>query len=165
MRVYVESLLPCAPEAVWDEVQTSALLLEVARPLVVLRPVDDAGFPERWRQDGTVRCRSYLFGVIPLGTRTLTHERVDPGQYEIQSREHDPLVRRWDHMIRVRPAAGGRTWYSDEIEIEAGLLTPVVWLFAQLFYRHRQRRWQTVARRLSAARAPGAPVTDPVPAP
>jgi hypothetical protein len=38
---------------------------------------------------------------------------------------------------------------SDEIEIEAGWLTFFVWLFAQWFYRHRQRKWRNVARRLS----------------
>jgi len=36
--------------------------------------------------------------------------------------------------------------YTDEIEIQAGWLTPGIWLFAQLFYRHRQRRWKALLR-------------------
>jgi len=31
------------------------------------------------------------------------------------------------------------------VTIKAGVLTPFVWLFARLFYAHRQRRWATLA--------------------
>jgi hypothetical protein len=89
--------------------------------------------------------------VVPLGTHALTIERIDPAAREIQSREHDRLVHRWDHLIRVRATADGRTRYSDDIDIGAGPLTPLVWLFANFFYRHRQRKWRLVAKRLSCA--------------
>jgi hypothetical protein len=149
MRVYVACVLNCPPDRVWNEVQKSALLREVCRPLIRFAPVDPPQFPDTWIEGGTIRCRSFLFGFIPLGTRTLFAERIDQAAHEIQSRERDPLIRRWDHLIRVRPADGGRTRYSDEIVIEAGMITPLVWSFAQWFYRHRQRRWHRVAQRLA----------------
>jgi hypothetical protein len=149
MRVYVESVLPCTPEQAWDEVQKSALLLEVMFPLARLVPVDPVAFPERWQQGSPVRCKTYLFGFIPLGTRVLLFEGIDPEAREIQTREHDPLIRKWDHLIRVRPAAEGHCLYSDEIEIDAGVLTFLVWLFASWFYRHRHKRWRRVAKRLA----------------
>lgn len=152
MRVYVETVLDCPPEQVWDEVQRSALLLEVTRPLVRIVPIDAPLFPERWKEGTTVRCRSYLFGVVPLGTRTILFERIDPAVREIQSRESDPLIRRWDHLVRIRSVDEGRTHYSDEIIIEAGWATIFVGLFVQWFYRHRQRRWRKVACRLVAAK-------------
>jgi hypothetical protein len=151
MKVYVESVLDCPPEKVWDEVQKSSLLREVIRPLARVAPVDAPEFPERWLEGAAVRCRSYLFGFIPLGVRTIVLERVDQAAREIQSRESDPLIRRWDHLVRVKPTGDGRTRYADEIVIEAGILTVAVWLFAQWFYRHRQRRWRRVAKRLAAA--------------
>lgn len=152
MRVHVESTLPCDAEDAWSEVQTSRLLEEVASPIVTFRPAkgDDA-IPAKWENLETAVVRPRLFGVIPWGTRSMTFERVDSRRRTIQTREHDALVARWDHRIQVRPLADGRCQYTDEIEINAGLLTPLVWLFAQCFYRHRQRRWQDVARRLSAA--------------
>jgi hypothetical protein len=150
MRVFVASVLPCDADRAWAEVQKSALLLEVTRPLVAIRPVPGEALPERWSATATLRCRSYLFGLIPLGTRTVFFERIDPAAREIQTRERDPLVRRWDHIIRVEPLGDGRCRYSDEIEVEAGLLTPLVWLFTRAFYGHRQRRWQAVAKRLRA---------------
>jgi hypothetical protein len=61
---------------------------------------------------------------------------------------HGELVRRWDHRIRIRPGPDGRsTLYRDEIDIEAGALTPAVGLRAQGLYRGRQRRWRRLARR------------------
>jgi hypothetical protein len=149
MRVHVESVLDCPPEKAWAEVQTSALLLKVVRPVIQFLPAEGAALPERWQQGMTVRCRVYFLGVLPLGTHTITVVRVDPEAREILTNEHDLLIRRWDHLIRVRDAAGGRTLYSDEIDIDAGPLTPLVWLFAHVFYRHRQRRWRAVAQRLS----------------
>ena len=52
------------------------------------------------------------------------------------------LIRRWDHLITIEPAGPRRTRYTDWVEAEAGLLTPLVWAFARVFYAHRQRRWQ-----------------------
>jgi hypothetical protein len=151
VRVFVETVLDCAPELVWAEVQTSALLVEVAWPLIRLVPAESPELPRLWERTHPIRLRSYLFGFIPLGVRTLAFERIDSERREIETREHDPLIRRWDHTVRVEARADGRTLYSDDIEIEAGLLTIPVVLFAHWFYRHRQRRWRGVALRLSEA--------------
>jgi hypothetical protein len=78
----------------------------------------------------------------------LRFEHIDHERREIQTREHDPLIRRWDHRIQFEPLGPDSSRYTDEVEVEAGLLTPVAWAFAQWFYRHRQRRWRRVARRI-----------------
>jgi hypothetical protein len=150
MRVYVESVFNCPPDRAWAEVQRPALLLEVARPLIRLEP-EDGPFPERWQQGATVRFRSYMFCFLPTGTRTVRFESVDQMARQIQTREHDPLIRHWDHLISVRATEDGRTRYSDDIEISGGPFAFCVWAFAMWFYRHRQRRWRRVARRLAAA--------------
>jgi hypothetical protein len=115
-----------------------------------VEPVDGP-FPERWQQGMTVLVRSHMFGFLPTGTRTIYFESVDQSRREIQSREHDVLIRQWDHLVSVRATDDGRTRYSDEIEISGGPLTFFVWAFAMCFYRHRQRKWKRVARRLAAA--------------
>lgn len=149
MKLVVETELDCPPEMVWGEVRRCRLLKEVCAPLVTFAGVPGQELPEVWPAGGTIRVRSYLFGVVPLGTRTLHFDRVDPVAREIATREHDPLVRRWDHIISVRPVGNGRTRYRDEIDIAAGLLTPLVWAFAWCLYHHRQRRWRRVAKQLA----------------
>ena len=134
MRVMVQSILPCCAELAWEEVQTSRLLLEVIRPLAAVHPMPGESFPAIWREDTQFRCRCYLLGFIPIGTRELVFERIDSAKMEIQSRESDPLIRHWDHLIAVESVDPDRCRYRDTIDIDAGLLTPFVWLFARIFY-------------------------------
>ncbi|MBE7004664.1 MAG: hypothetical protein E7425_10385 [Ruminococcaceae bacterium] len=34
--------------------------------------------------------------------------------------------------------------YTDRVEIRAGWITPFIWLWANAFYAHRQRKWITL---------------------
>lgn len=151
MRVDVSTVLECSADQAWGEVQTSALLLHVIWPWARITPVG-GDFPERWPEGKEIKCRSYLFGLIPMGVRTLLLERIDPVRRQIQSREHDPLIRRWDHLIAIEPRGEAQAFYRDTIEIDAGIFTLVVWAWANGFYRHRQRRWRALAKRLAACR-------------
>jgi hypothetical protein len=151
MRAFVQSTLPCAADQAWDRVQTLSLLREVCWPLITLRPgAGESAIPERWESGATVLLRPRLLGMIPIGTRVLHWERIDFAAREMQTREYDPLIRRWDHRIHVEPTGPSSCRYTDDVEINAGVLTFPVWLFAQVFYRHRQRRWKRVARRIAA---------------
>lgn len=67
----------------------------------------------------------------------------------IRSSEGGGPVTTWNHTIRLKPGAGGACRYTDEIEIRAGLGTPAVFLFAQVFYRYRQYRWHRFVKRQS----------------
>lgn len=149
-RVTVETLLPCSADRAWNAVQTTDLFAKVAAPVASIRAMPGESLPERWSMDRAVHCRTYLFGFIPMGMRKLEFESIDPQTREIQTRESDGLVSRWDHHIRIRPADETSCWYSDDVEIEAGWLTPLVRLFAQAFYQHRHRRWMSVAKALAA---------------
>ncbi len=95
-----------------------------------------------------IQCKSFVFGVIPIGARTLHFEKVDHKNYQIQSREHDQLITRWDHLIWIKPLDDARSIYRDTIDIDAGNLTFVVGAWANWFYRHRQRRWRALAKTL-----------------
>lgn len=49
------------------------------------------------------------------------------------------LTRRWDHWITIAlGTTSGTTHYTDRVEIEAGLLTPLIAGFARVFYARRQ---------------------------
>jgi hypothetical protein len=86
--------------------------------------------------------RPLLRFLPPLGRHAIHFERLDPKLMEIQTR-------------------GGKAWsarpalHADEVEINTGLPTPTVWLFARWLYRHRQRRWKAIER-LIARREAGA---------
>lgn len=148
MIVRVSTKLDCTPEAAWNEVLKPELLLHVAAPMAIIRPSRASAFPACWEAGPKYYCKSYLFGVIPVGERNLFLERVDPSRREIQSREKDRLVRKWDHLIRIGKSENGTAVYSDEIDIDAGIMTPVIWAWAMLFYHHRQKKWRARAKTL-----------------
>jgi len=145
MIVDVATVLNCSAAKAWNEVQKSSLLLHVISPLARVVPIG-APLPERWSEGLTIECKSFVFGVIPIGVRTLHFEKIDHKNYELQSREHDPLIARWDHLVSIKPLANSRSIYRDTIDIDAGSLTFVVWAWANWFYRHRQRRWRALAK-------------------
>lgn len=147
MRVRIETRLEAPIDRVWDALQTPALLRHVAAPLLFFRPVGQP-FPERFA-DGRVRVSMWLFGAIPFGRQWIDVSRPEgqDGVRRIRDNGSGDLVRRWDHMIAVRALSPQTTHYEDTVEIDAGLLTPAVWLFAVVFYRWRQHRWRRLVRR------------------
>jgi hypothetical protein len=147
MIVDISTVLDCPAAKAWEAVQKSSLLLYVIWPLARVVPIG-APFPERWTEGLTVHCKSFVFGIIPLGVRTVRFEKIDQKNHEIQSREHDPLISRWDHLISIKPLTDSRSIYRDRIDINAGGLTLLVWAWANWFYRHRQRRWRARAKTL-----------------
>jgi len=103
MKVDVSTELNCSAVKVWNEVQKSALLLQVIWPLARIASVDGRSFPERWTGGLTIECRSHLFGFIPTGVRNLHFQRIDQINFEILSLENDPLVNSWTHAISIKP--------------------------------------------------------------
>lgn len=147
MMVDISTVLDCSAAKAWSEVQKISLLVHVARPLARLAPVG-APLPEQWTQGLTARCRLFIFSIIPIGVHTLHIETIDQASYRLQSRERDPLIARWDHLVSIKPLDESRSLYRDTIEIDAGKLTFIVWAWANWFYRHRQRRWRALAKSL-----------------
>lgn len=153
MKVDLSTTIDLPPETVWAEVQTAPLLMHIAWPL--MRFVSMGREPlDGFKPDGRYHVKLRLFGVLPYGTQwivTSLHEPED-GEWPKRLRDdgYSAMIRKWDHWITIEPSPEGRTNYRDEVEISAGVLTPFIWSFAQLFYRHRQRRWRGLARTLHA---------------
>jgi len=147
MRIGLETPLPCDVETAWAHLRTTRLLHYVARPLLRFDPVEPPVLPAEW-QPGRYLVALRLFGVLPLGTQWIDIEipaeerRPDGPIHRVRDRGSSALLSTWDHRITLGPTPGGGCLYRDDVEIRAGLLTPTIWLFARLFFRHRQRRWR-----------------------
>lgn len=145
MKLFVESVFDCPPRKVWNELLNSSSFNHVIKPLVYAKPCTPSTYPERWHEGLTLVIKPYLFSFIPMPKKTIKMEKIDHESMFLQTREYDAMVKVWDHSISVVDSENGKTKYSDTIEIEAGILTPLVWLFAKWFYRHRQNRWSKMA--------------------
>ncbi|QXQ07873.1 hypothetical protein KX816_07745 [Sphingosinicellaceae bacterium] len=143
MLVRIDTVLLAPLERIAAEVLRPRLLEYIAAPLVHFTPLEPARFPEHWAE-GRWRVAIRLFGVFPLGRQwiVITLPATGTGEFRVRDNGTGDLARRWDHLIILQRRADGSTNYRDEVTVAAGLLTPFVWAFAALFYRHRQRRWR-----------------------
>lgn len=128
-------------------------LRTLTRGMLAIDPADSAHpLPALWPVDGTpvmLRIRPFH---LPVGWRhTIRVVEADLARGVLRTEESGGAVRRWDHTIEVSSLDAGRTRYRDLVEMEAGVLTPVIAVWAQVFYRVRQRRWRALARRLPTA--------------
>ncbi len=146
MQINLSTQLPCSLTEVVAQVRTPRLLRQVASPLLSFSPLTPSEFPSTW-SEGTYWVRLKLFGLLPIGRQAIVISYPQAGNalaFMLRDNGYSPLISKWDHLITAQEVSGG-TLYRDRVTIEAGILTPAVWLFARLFYAHRQRRWATLA--------------------
>ena len=143
MLIDVSTVLTCAFDQAVAQVKTPKLLHFVAEPLVRFTAVNPSRLPDTW-SEGTYWVRLHLFGLVPFGQQAIviSMPQTENG-FALRDAGHSALIRTWDHLITIRPH-GRDSIYRDQVEVRAGILTPFIWLFAQIFYRHRQRRWRTL---------------------
>ena len=102
------------------------------------------------RMPGLVRLRA--FGCIPLGGQWIFISRTDSdsgtsrGFYQIRDDGCGDIATKWDHQITIRRTPDGHAQYTDRVKVCAGLLTPVIWLYAHIFYRYRQYRLRRLVK-------------------
>lgn len=151
MRMTLSTTLDCPPAAAWAEIKTTRLLQHVAHPVLSFEPVKPKLFPRAWKE-GRYLVGLKLFGFIPAGKQwiNISFPKASSPQgrqaYQVRDNGSGALAAKWDHLITLAETEDGKTRYTDQVDIQASLLTPIIWLFAQYFYRHRQRRWRRLAR-------------------
>jgi len=139
--VRVGTILPGPANRVWELLLLKDSFLYVTRGLMSYTDTDQ--WPTRLFTEGTtLTTRVRLFGLGPSFPHKVQVVRVDEAQREIETKESGGLVRVWDHRMRVDAVSEVTCRYTDCIEVQAGLLTPLVWLFAAGFYRYRHSRWR-----------------------
>lgn len=142
--VRVSTHLDAPAARAWELARRSDTFRYVTRGLLGFRSPEP--LPEVWREGRSARGRLVFFHLIPAWTHEIRIASVDAHAREIRTHEAGGPVTAWSHRIRVRPDGEGSR-YTDEVRISAGLLTPLVWLHAQLFFRYRQMRWRRLVRR------------------
>ncbi|MCV2369671.1 hypothetical protein [Roseateles oligotrophus] len=120
----------------------------IASPLIRFVPVEPKSLPMRWEEKEYL-VSTRLFGLLPMGRQWVNisgrDRSIEAGRFCVELRDNGrgTLMSKWDHRVTIQ-ASGQGCSYTDRVEINAGVLTPLVWLFAWFFYRHRQRRWQAL---------------------
>lgn len=145
-KLIVTSEIPININDAWQIVQTSKLLEFVSKGKIKFKPINGS-FPKLWQQNETVSTKMLLFGFIPFGgIHSLYFENIDNQNKVLQTREKDDSAKVWDHTISLNKINEQKIIYQDLIIIYGGVLTLIITLWAKSFYKHRQKRWQIVAK-------------------
>ncbi|EME23602.1 SRPBCC family protein [Rhodococcus triatomae] len=103
--------------------------------------------PQRIAPGARISGRLWWFGVLPGWTHHIT--LLELTDTEIRTREHGGLVRTWNHHLTFVPTGELSCRYTDEIEIDDGWRGALVRPVVHLLFRHRHRRWRTLAALLA----------------
>ncbi len=141
---YIASKFPAPVDEVWDKLQRLDTLQYIAAPFATFKPINNTGMI--WREKTTSRFQLKLFGFISMGTHTIQVIQFDKSSLTIYTKENNKYVPVWNHKIVLRKTNDNMSFYSDEVEIYAGWKTPIVFLWSNLFYRHRQKKWLKLLR-------------------
>ena len=154
-RVDLSTELQAPKASVTAALRRVHTLRTLTRGMLAIDSADAARpLPDQWPVDGTpVELRIRPFH-LPVGwIHTIRVVEADPARGILRTEESGGAVRRWDHTIELSSLDAERTLYRDLVDMDAGALTPVIAVWAQVFYRVRQRRWRALARRLPSATA------------
>lgn len=133
------SVFNCDSETLFHEVKKSKSLVYIGKPLVRFVQLPEHPLPEVW-EDGNYPIKMYLLGYIPFGKQWIVIS-VQNDNKHIRDNGYSNLIKKWDHNIHLTDIGDNKTLYVDTIDINAGILTYFIVLFANVFYRWRQKRW------------------------
>ena len=139
MIVKKTSVLPAPRNIIFAKLTELKTLQFIAKPYATFEPVDTVD-NFKWQVGGESSYKFRLFGFIPFGVHKIHIDRFD--EEYVSSREGNPHVPVWNHEIFLEKQDDDRTLYTDKVTIKAGWKTFFVWLWANCFYAHRQRRWK-----------------------
>lgn len=142
MKATIATTMHTTADHMWQELQKVSSLMQIASPVLTFKPQQGQHLPATWQVGHNYALDLFGFYIVPLGKHYIHIKQIDGQRREMFTNEHGALTKIWNHRIRVESLNESAVHYTDEIEIDAGILTPLIWVFAQLFYRHRQRRWK-----------------------
>jgi hypothetical protein len=146
MIVNISTYLKADSETIAEYVRLVKTWRHVSWPIIKILPCKSKPLPEEWAP-GHYQVWLFAFGVIPLGIQNINVEveRASKGYYIGRDKGSGWITKVWDPRIILK-AEGIGTSYTDNVRIDAGVLTPIVWAFAIFFYYYRQRRWHPLKK-------------------
>lgn len=139
----IQTYLPTTAANAWQMLLQRNAFLYITRGLLGFRGAEN--WPEEFEEGQVVETKLLFFNIIPAWEHRLHVIRIDHENMEIASQEGGGIVRQWDHRKWIENGSESSCLYVDEIDIDAGVFTFFIWIFAHVFYRYRQRRMRKLA--------------------
>ena len=165
MKFSLQVSLPCTVAQAFDALHNPDVFRAVSRPFLGFEALRPTEFPARYESGQSYVVAVKAFGLIPLGTQEINPKTSASGMTRVFQDHGRGLsgalaqVTRFQHTMTLRPSGVGPTVLEDELDFDAGLLTPFMGLGFRLFWwwRHRMMKrlapeWQSESTRMWESR-------------
>jgi hypothetical protein len=154
--VTVRTDLPISAQRAFELAHKLNIFDHVVWPLLSFEVSDEdrarAADPTSFGPGDTFSARLKFLMFIPAWIHTLTivgdGTNAD-GAFELYTNESSGPVRTWNHRLTFEPTGETSCRYSDQVEVEGGIMTAPSALFVKVFFRYRQWRWRQLAAAIS----------------
>ncbi len=143
--VELTSIFPANRETVFHLLQGFDILKKITFPYITFKPLNNKE-DFQWKEGETFQFKAKVFGFIPFGIHSIKIVKFTDDI--ISSNETNTYVKVWNHDIILREVGKNFTEYTDRVEIGAGIITDIVYLWSKSFYRHRQEKWIKILKEM-----------------
>jgi hypothetical protein len=145
IKICISSKLNNSIEKIWDKLLNIETLIEICKPMARFNSITNEKIL-KWETNKEYAFKLFISGFIPFGKHYIVLEILDKESKIILSKEHNAIVKIWNHKILLEYEEGNITKYTDEVIIYAGILTLFVAIWAKAFYKHRQKKWEKISK-------------------
>ncbi len=137
-----KKILPAKKDEVFELLKSFEILKEIAAPYMYFEPINNS---ENiiWKAGETFDFRVKFLNFIPSGIQKVKVIEFDKDS-RIYTNEVNDSIPIWNHQIILKDLGDGTTEYSNTVEVYAGWKTVFVYIWAKIFYRHRQRKLKSI---------------------
>ena len=133
-KVHVVNEYACTPDQLWAVTKDLDALREMNARMVTMQ-----GLPSGDMYEGQeIEISTSLFGKMKPQDYRIVVTHLSDETREFRSTEHGNGVKSWNHHGRVEATPGGAR-LVDDIEIDAGWMTPLVVAWAKMLYKARHK--------------------------
>ncbi len=144
MRIAIGDTLAQSVAAMWPRVTSTEFILRMSDPYLRYDMRTPNPAPSHFEHGKRYRMIGKLFGFVPTDTQDVeSHVAIkSEGQVREIRNVSTGFPLRWDHIIRLTANEDGTTTYLDQIDVEAGLLTPAFGSFIRFIFAQRRKNWK-----------------------
>jgi hypothetical protein len=144
IRIKIHSKFDNSIEKIWNKILNIETLIYLCKPMATFKQVVNEKIT-KWETNKEYVFKLFIYGFIPFGKHKITLDRIDKNNGLIISKEHNNIVKIWNHKIIMESKGEKVIEYTDEVELYAGIFTLFVAFWGILFYKHRQKKWRKIA--------------------
>jgi hypothetical protein len=151
MKFSLRVSLSCTVAEAFDALHNPEVFREVSAPFLHFEPLSPPVFPARYESGESYSVRVKALGLVSLGTQEINPTTSEAGMartFQDNGRGLTgslALVKRFHHTMTVRPGGTGRTELVDDLDFDAGVLTPAMGLGFLVFWWWRHLMMKRLA--------------------